>query len=153
RIAQSSQSGALDLMRQVTADMHAGAGTELRELAHSLNAMQETLAAAQRGMQGAGEDFSRRLSDAAENLNRLVRDAAGRLADGTEQNRVGLQAIVAMLQDTFERANQKLELDLGSAAAQASAKVEGAMSQVMSAFEARLSGFTSRIEGEISRFA
>jgi hypothetical protein len=145
QIGKSSQAGATDLLERFTKEMHAGAGTELQALGSGLREMQTTLVGIQRGLQGTGEDFSRRISEAAENLNRLVGEAGNRLEAGSEQSRAGLAEVVTALRDTFEKANQKLHADLGSAAAGASAKVEGAMSQIMVGLQGTGEDFSRRM--------
>ena len=60
------------------------------------------------------------MTEAAENLNRLVSDAGGRMNESSEQSRNALMDVVGALRETFERANQKVDEQLGQAASGAS---------------------------------
>lgn len=141
RLSESSQNGVQDLVREFTAGVQSSAGTEMRALADTLKALQATLADTQRGLGSSGEDFSRRLSEAAENLNRLVSEASNRLGESAEQQRAGLAEAVSTLKATFERANAKVDQDLGQSASTASAKVEAAMGKVMERLEGQIGAF------------
>jgi ABC-type transporter Mla subunit MlaD len=141
RLSTSSQTGVQDLIREFTAGVQGGAGAEMRALGETLQGLQATLADTQRGLGSSGEDFARRLSEAAENLNRLVNEASGRLGESAEQQRAGLAEAVSALRATFERANAKVDQDLGQSAASASAKVEAAMGKVMERLEGQLGSF------------
>jgi hypothetical protein len=153
RISQSSQSGAEDLVKRFTEQMKEGAGTELKELGNVLRSMQKALAEVQRDLRGSGQDFAQQMTAAADNLNRLVGEAAANLQAGSAQSRDQLEAIVATLKETFERANQKLDSDLSSAAAGASAKLEGAMGQAMGILESQINNLVAGIGASISRFS
>lgn len=147
RLADNSQSGISDLVEKFTESVQGGAGAELRELAGTLQAVQGALLEAQRGIHGSGEDFGRRMSEAAENLNRLVSEAGDKLGASSEQSRAALVDVVATLRDTMEQANRKIDEDLGRAAAGASARVEEAMSRVLERLEGQVSAFSSGLSG------
>ena len=138
RVTESSQSGVTDMLKEFSNNVQGSAGTELRELAGTLATMQQTLADMQGGVRNSGEDFARRMSEAAENLNSLVRDAAQSMNDGAASNRDNLKEMVAALQATFERANSALDEDLGKAASGASVKIEEAMGRVMEKLEGQV---------------
>src|SRR5690606_37654077 len=104
--------------------------------------LQET----QRGLHGTGEDFGRRMSEAAENLNRLIVDAGEKLGDGSEKSRAALLEVVASLRETFEQANRKVDEDLGRAAAGASARVEDAMGRVLGRLESQVGAFSAGVD-------
>lgn len=138
RISETSQTGVTDMLSQFTNSVQSSAGTELRELAETLKAMQVTLAETQSGVKGSGEDFARRMNEAAENLNRLVGDAAQTLDDGAGRNRDDLAAIMAAMKTTFESANTQIETQLGSAAGMASGQIEEAMGRVLEKLEGQI---------------
>ena len=98
------------------------------------------------------------MSEAAENLNRLISDAGKKLGDSSEQSRTALVDVVRELRETFEQANRKVDEDLGHAAAGASAKVEGAMGRVLErlkgqvdAFRIGLGGFQDSMSGHLDQ--
>lgn len=143
RLSQTSQSGVSELLTQFSTSVQGSAGTELRELAETLKAMQATLMDAQRNIHGTGEDFSRRMSDAAENLNRLVSEAGSRLDDSSEKSRAALSDIVVALRETFDQTNRNVEAAVMRATGTASAQVEEILGTVFSRFEGQVGAFQS----------
>ena len=141
RLAEASQTGVSDLLRQFTEKLHFGAGAELRELTGTLQTMQGALLATQSGIGKTGEDFGRRMAQATDNLNRLIADAGARMSESSEQNRNALMDVVGALRETFERANRKVDEQLADAATTASGKVEAAMTRVMAKLEAQVEEF------------
>ncbi|MEH2510158.1 uncharacterized protein YukE [Nitrobacteraceae bacterium AZCC 1564] len=85
KLSDNSQTGIESLIDRFTESVQGGAGVELRELAQGLANMQVSLAETQRGLQGTGEDFGKRLSAAAEGLERLVASAGDRVTGAQEQ--------------------------------------------------------------------
>jgi hypothetical protein len=147
RLADSSQSGMSDMIDRFKAGMEGGAGAELRELAGALRATHDALVQAQQGMRGSGEDFGRRMSEAAENLNRLVSEAGAKLGEGSEISRTAMADIVTTLQSTFDRANQRVEADLGNAASHAADQIATQMSSLLGRLESQVEGFRAGISG------
>lgn len=143
KITETSQTGINEMLTQFSTSVQGSAGTELRQLAETLGAMQATLADMQMGVRGSGEDFARRMSEAAENLNRLVSDAARSMDDGANRNREGLAEILAGMKATFEKANEQVETELGRAAGGASDKIEAAMGRVMEKLESQVTTLTN----------
>jgi hypothetical protein len=145
RISETSQTGVSDMLNQFTNSVQGSAGTELRELAETLKAMQVTLAETQNGVKGSGEDFARRMSESAENLNRLVSEAAGALGAGAAQNRDELAEIMSAMKTTFENANAQIDAQLGNAAGAASSRIEEAMGRVLEKLESQVDAVSSNI--------
>lgn len=143
KITENSQSGMNDMLAQFSTSVQGSAGTELRQLAETLGAMQATLADMQTGVRGSGEDFARRMSEAAENLNRLVGDAARTMDDGANRNREGLAEILAAMKATFDKASAQVDSELGRAAGGASDRIEAAMGRVMEKLEGQVATLTS----------
>ena len=143
KITETSQSGINDMLAQFSTSVQGSAGTELRQLAETLGAMQATLADMQTGVRGSGEDFARRMSEAAENLNRLVGDAARSMDDGANRNREGLAEILAAMKVTFDKAGTQIDSELGRAAGGASDRIEAAMGRVMEKLEGQVATLTS----------
>ena len=146
KLTATSQSGVSDLIEKFSSSVQSGAGTELRQLGETLREMQTSLAQTQSAMHGTGEDFTRRLSDAADNLNRLVTEAGSRLGDGAEASRAALQEVVETLSATFERANTQIDSDLGGAASGASAKIETAMGNVLQRLQGQVDGLVTSMQ-------
>ncbi|ABS66238.1 hypothetical protein Xaut_0987 [Xanthobacter versatilis] len=147
RLADSSQSGMSEMLTRFTDSVQNGAGAELRGLAETLRGMQGAMVGVQQGLTGSGEDFGRRMSDAAENLNRLVTDAGARLGEGTDQSRAVLMDAVTAMRETFEQANRKVDEGLGAAAGGASARLEEVMGRVLGSLEAQVGGFRESLSG------
>ncbi|TPI65512.1 hypothetical protein FJ420_11545 [Mesorhizobium sp. B3-1-3] len=147
KLSTNSQSGVAELVTRFSESVQGGAGTELRELASTLQSMQGALVEAQRGIHGSGADFGRRLSEAAENLNRLVSDAGDKLGSSSEQSRVAMVEVVAALRETMEQANRKVDESLGQAASGASARLEEAMGRVFERLEGQVSTFNNGLGG------
>jgi hypothetical protein len=99
KLADSSQTGVSDLVNQFTETLHVGAGAELGELTVTLQTMRGALLEAQGGIGRTGDDFGRRMTEAAENLNRLVSEASGRLNESSEQSRNALMDVVGALRE------------------------------------------------------
>lgn len=146
QLAANSESGMAELIARFSDSVQGSAGAELRELAASLKQMQQTLTATQQGIHGTGEDFGRRLTEAAEHLNRLVADAGRRMDETSEKTAAVLVDAVHALRDAFEQANSKVDEELGQAAAGASAKMEAAMGRVLERLESQVDGLRSGLE-------
>ncbi len=145
KLADNSQTGMADMVNSFKESIQGGAGTELRELAATLKGMQGALLEAQSGINGSGEDFGRRMSEAAEHLKRLVSEAGERLDASSEQSRSAMVDVVAALRETMEQANRKVDEGLGQAASGASAKIEEAMGRVLGRLEEQIDGFNSGV--------
>lgn len=146
-LKSDSQSGIEGLLARFTDSVQGGAGVELRELAASLNSMQGALEEARQGISGSGEDFSRRMTDAAENLNRLVAEAGRSLGQSSEQNRETLEHMLGALRASFEEANKKVEENLAQSATGASARLESAMGRVLDKLEGQVVGLQEVMGG------
>lgn len=145
-LSSTSQSGVTDLLKKFSESVQGGAGTELRLLATTLAETNAALQQTQRGLNGSGEDFSRKMAEVAETMSRLVNEAGSRLEGSAESSRVALQEVVEAMRATFERANAKVESDLGNAAQGASAKVEAAMAETMERLGGQLGSFMSAMQ-------
>lgn len=118
-MASRSESGVSDLLDRFSTSVQGSAGTELKQLGETLSLMHSTLETTQKGLHGTGEEF------------------ASRMAEATNA-----------LRETFDRANSRLDADLGTAASGASAKVEEAMGRVME----RLAGQVGDLISGLSAF-
>jgi hypothetical protein len=145
-LSSTSQSGVTDLLKKFSESVQGGAGTELKLLASTLAETNAALQQTQRGLNGSGEDFSRKMAEAAETMSRLVNEAGSRLEGSAESSRVALQEVVEAMRAAFERANVQVESDLGSAAQGASAKVEAAMAEVMERLGGQLGSFMTAMQ-------
>ncbi|MER9171183.1 anti-phage defense ZorAB system protein ZorA [Mesorhizobium australicum] len=138
QLKSTSQTGLADMTKDFAAALHGNAGAEMKGLQEALREIQVSLVETHKGLRGGGEDFSRRLSEAAENLNRLVGEAGSRLEGSAEQSRAGLADVVAAFKQTMDAANSRVESELGKAAAGASSKVEDAMGRVLERLEGQV---------------
>lgn len=145
-LSSTSQTGMTDLLKRFSETVQGGAGTELKQLARTLEATNAALQQTQRGLNGSGEDFSRKMTEAADTLSRLVSEAGSRLEGSAESSRAALQEVVEAMRAAFERANAKVEEDLSNAATSASAKVEAEMSSVMERLGSQIGGFMTAMQ-------
>lgn len=131
QLSTNSQDGVQDLVRHFSDSVQGSAGTELKELGVSLNAMHGVLEKLRLDMSGSGEDFAKRMTDAAENLNRLVAEAGNNLGKQSDASRETLERMLDSLKEVFEQANRKVEENLAGAAEGASGKLEQAMDRIL----------------------
>jgi len=137
-LTTSSQSGVEQLLQTFTNQLQHSAGTEMRELAGTLKQLQGVMLDMQGGLRGSGADFSARLSEAADNLNRMVERAGQTFEQSSGQSRDALAAVVDSLRLTLEKANSEVDAALGQAAGGASAKLEAAMGRVMEKLDGQI---------------
>lgn len=130
-LSASSQDGVQKMLESFTNQLQHGAGTEMRELAATLKQLQMSMVEMQGGLRGSGDDFSAKLSEAADNMNRMVERAGQSFEASSGQSRDALTAVVETLRQTMEKANAEVDASLGAAAGGASAKLEAAMGLVM----------------------
>src|SRR6185312_13821072 len=102
QLRSTSQSGVETMAKDFAEALHGNAGVEMKGMQDALRQMQKTMAETHQRLQGGGEDFSRRLSEAAENLSRLVNDASGRMEASAEQSRSGLAEVLTSLKQTLD---------------------------------------------------
>lgn len=130
-LTTNSQDGIEKMLHSFTDNLQHGAGTEMRELAATLKQLQMSMVEMQGGLRGSGDDFAAKLSEAADNLNRMVERAGQSFETSSTQSRDALAGVVESLRQTMEKANAEMDTALGSAAGGASAKLEAAMGSVM----------------------
>jgi len=130
-LTTNSQHGMQEMLQSFIASLQHGAGTEMQELAATLKQLQMSIVEMQGGLRGSGDDFSAKLSEAADNLNRMVERAGQSFETSSTQSRDALAAVAESLRQTMENANAEMDAALGTAAGGASAKLELAMGAVM----------------------
>lgn len=145
RLSETSHTGVENLIEKFTASVQGGAGQELRALAVTLDELRRTLGDAQRGIHGSGEDFGRRMSEAASNLSRLVEQAAGRLDEGSEKSRAALDEIVAALRETFRETNAQVQQAMSQTTGVAAAQMQETMGALFRHVETQVSSFRSSV--------
>jgi ABC-type transporter Mla subunit MlaD len=145
-ISRTSQTGVTDLVQQFTSNLQSGAGTELRELANTLQSMQATLADAQRNIHGTGEDFGRRLTEAAENLNALMGQAGARLSESSDESRRILTEIASSLQSTSTRALADVKQAVEIASDEAGNTIRDGMAVILETINKELSAFSNSMQ-------
>ncbi|MDQ0509568.1 anti-phage ZorAB system protein ZorA [Ancylobacter amanitiformis] len=149
-LAANSQDGVQQMLHDFTASLQHGAGTEMRELAATLKQLQMSIMDMQGGLRGTGEDFSARLGEAADNLNRMVERAGQTFEHSSGQSRDALASVVESLRKTLEKANAEVDSALGQAAGGASAKLEAAMGLVMEKLDRQISQMGDNV-GDMQR--
>ncbi len=140
-LTESSRDGVQDLLQRFSESVSHGAGTELRELrelAASLKQLQMSMVEAQGGLRGSGEEFARKLSEAADNLNRMVERAGESFEKSSGESRDALAGVVEALRQTLEKANSEMDQALGGAAKGASDRLEAAMGVVLGKLEQQI---------------
>lgn len=146
-LADQNQAGMSQMLDRFSDSVQRSAGTELAQLAATLNETQVALVRVQEGLAGTGADFGRRMAEAADNLNRLVSEGGARLTEGSDHTRAALMEAVAALRETFDAANRRIDEGLGNAAGGASARLEEAMGRVLAALEAQVGDFRAALGG------
>ncbi|WP_131829923.1 anti-phage ZorAB system protein ZorA [Consotaella salsifontis] len=145
KLAANSSDGIAQLVGEFSRSVQGSAGSEMRELAATLAQMQAGLAEMQSGLRGTGEDFGRRMAEAAENLNRMVAEAGSNFGRSSEQSRAAFADVAETLRQTMERANTQVAHALGQAAGGASDKLEAAMGRVLEKLEAQVGAISNDI--------
>ncbi len=72
QLDHNSHEGVRDLVKQFSDTLRGGAGSELRELGGSLQAVLKAMETVRSDMGRSGEEFAAKLGEAAQNLNRVV---------------------------------------------------------------------------------
>ncbi|AMS40143.1 anti-phage ZorAB system protein ZorA [Aminobacter aminovorans] len=139
-LSKTSQSGVETMMGSFVSSLQNGAGTEMRELAATLKQLQLAMAEMQSNVRGSGDDFAAKLSEAADNLNRMVERSGQSFETSSAQSRDALASVVETLRQTMEKANADMDAALGQAASGASAKLEAAMGNVMGKLDEQIIG-------------
>jgi hypothetical protein len=137
-LTTGSERGIQDMLAKFVDSLQHGAGTEMRELAATLKQFQMSIVEMQGGLRGSGSDFSEKLSEAADNLNRMVERAGRSFEESSGQSRDALVAVVTSLTETLERANGEMDKKLGAAANGASEKLEAAMGLVLGKLDGQI---------------
>ncbi|CDX43778.1 conserved membrane hypothetical protein [Mesorhizobium sp. SOD10] len=137
-LTANSQDGVQQMLHKFTDSLQHGAGTELRELAATLKQLQMSIVEMQGGLRGSGDEFATKLSDAADNLNRMVERAGQSFETSSGQSRDALATVMDLLRQTVEKANAEIDTALGTAASGASTKLEAAMGLVMDKLDKRI---------------
>ncbi|OCW57065.1 anti-phage ZorAB system protein ZorA [Hoeflea olei] len=145
-LKSNSQSGMSDMLQEFGRAVQGGAGVEMQALTSTLGQMEKTLSAMQNDLRGSGEDFSRRMVEAAEQLKQFVVDAGSSFGQSSSESREALAGVAATLRETLERANADMAAGLGAAAGSASGKLEEAMGVVMGKLEAQVGGLTDHLD-------
>lgn len=146
QISRTSQTGVTDLVQQFTNNLQSNAGTELRELAGTLQGIQATLADAQKNIHGTGEDFGRRLTEAADNLNSLMQQAGDRLNQSSEESRQTLSQIVTALKSTSDQALADVQKAVETASDEAGNTIKDGMSVVIESINEQFASFTAAMQ-------
>lgn len=115
-MTSTSQKGIEDMVASFAESLRGGAGTEMQELATTLKQLQMSIAEMQGGLRGSGDDFSIKLSEAANNLSRMVERAGQSFEENSRESQGALSKVVEDLRLTMERANSDMDKTLGSAA-------------------------------------
>ena len=149
RLATNSQEGVQQMLGSFVDSLQHGAGTEMRELAATLKQLQMSIVEMQGSVRGSGDDFAAKLSEAADNLNRMVERAGQSFEASSTQSRDALAGVAESLRQTMEKANADMDAALGAAAGGASAKLEAAMGTVMGKLDEQIVAVGERF-GELA---
>lgn len=143
----TSQDGVQELLSRFTDTLQNGAGTEMRELTNGLHAMLGAMEKVRSDMGRSGDDFSQKMTEAAENLNRLVAEAGRQLGAQSQTSRETLEQMLASLKEIFETATKQIDDNLKDAAEGASIKLTEAMDRVLDKLEGNVGGLSERFQG------
>lgn len=123
-LGSTNEAGLKDMIEAFIRSLQSGAGTEMRELAATLKQLQISIAEMQGGLRGSGDDFSIKLSEAANGLSLIVERAGQTFEASSIQSQNALSKVVEDLRLTMERANSDMDKTLGSAANRAAVTLE-----------------------------
>ena len=143
----TSQDGVQELLSRFTETLQNGAGTEMRELTNGLHAMLGAMEKVRADMGRSGDDFAQKMTEAAENLNRLVAEAGRQLGTQSQTSRETLEQMLASLKAIFEQATKQIDDNLKGAAEGASSKLAEAMDRVLEKLEGNVGGLSERFQG------
>lgn len=147
KLTENSQSGVQDLLDKFLETLEGGAGTELREVTKGLQTVVAAMGTARNDMGRSGEYFASRISEAAENLNRLVIEAGRSLGQQSEKSRQTLEQMVVSMREHFDQTTRQVDANLASTAEGASSKLTQVMDRVLEKLEDQLSGLDDRFGG------
>ncbi len=147
KLSENSQFGVQDLLNRFSDSLQGSAGAELRELTKSLQTVVAAMETVRTDLGRSGEDFAARLSEAAENLNRLVAEAGRGLGQQSETSRQTLEQMADLLRGIFDQATRQVDSNLASAAEGASSKLAQAMDRVLAKLEGQVSGLDDSLGG------
>jgi len=150
-LSENSQSGVSQMLKDFSSSVQGSAGTELRELASTLKEMQTGLAAMQADLRGTGEDFGKRMADAADNLNRLVVEAGSSFGKSADESRASLAGVADILRQTMEEASAGVSTALAEAAGGAADMARNKLEEAMAPVMATLDDHISRLAIALSR--
>ncbi len=147
KLTENSQSGVQDLLDKFLETLEGGAGTELREVTKGLQTVVAAMGTARNDMGRSGEYFASRISEAAENLNRLVVEAGRSLGQQSEKSRQTLEQMVVSMREHFDQTTRQVDSDLASTAEGASSKLTQVMDRVLAKLEDQFTRLDDRFGG------
>ena len=115
-LGSTNEAGLKEMIEAFNRSLQVGAGTEMRELAGTLKQLQVSIAEMQGGLRGSGDDFSIKLSEAANNLSHMVERAGQAFEENSRESQGAIAKVAEDLRLTMERANSNMDRTLGSAA-------------------------------------
>ena len=127
--------------------IHGCAGTELVALRESLEEVRKSMETVRTDMGRSGQDFATQLGEAAANLRKMIEETGRGLGEQSAANTRELEKMRAALTDVFERASQKVDENLATAADGASSKLTAAMDRVLQKLEGQVSGLEQSFGG------
>jgi hypothetical protein len=142
QLKENSQSGVQDMLQRFSETIHGGAGTELVALRESLEEVRKSMETVRSDMGRSGQDFATQLGEAAANLRKMIEETGRGLGEQSAVNTRELEKMRAALTDVFERASQKVDENLATAADGASLKLTAAMDRVLQKLEGQLAGWS-----------
>ena len=103
----------------------------MRELTAGLHAMLGAMEKARSDVGQSGEDFAKRMAEAAENLSRLVAEAGQNLGQQSNRSRETVEQMLGSLLEIFDQATKQIDATLAASAEGASSKLSEAMDRVL----------------------
>lgn len=142
-----SQDGVQDLVKQFSQTLQHGAGAEMREITAALQAMLAAMQTMRADMGRSGDDFARGMTEAAENLNRLVADAGAQLGAQSQASRETIEQMLATLREMFQQATGRIDETLTNASEGAASKLTDAMAQALDRLDTQVKGVGAHFQG------
>ena len=147
QLSANSQSGVQELVQRFSDSVQFGAGAEMRELTAGLHAMLGAMEKARSDVGQSGEDFAKRMAEAAENLSRLVAEAGQNLGQQSNRSRETVEQMLASLREIFDQATKQIDANLAASAEGASSKLSEAMDRVLGQLQGQVQALNGSLEG------
>src|SRR5262249_52194691 len=101
-LARTSRTGADSLVQNFVERLDQGASREMREIVDTLKSLRDSLDRTQHNLSGSGQDFSSKLTGAAETISKVLATASENLSGSAADVAKSVQAGLAQVMESLE---------------------------------------------------